>query len=105
MFSKGSIFGFILVSVFIVALTLPSGVLAQVNWKMTHKMPPESAEGKAFQRFADLVKEKSGGKMTVKIFPAEQLGKTEATLEMLENGTIQVYPEGETYLQKYVDEI
>ena len=43
--------------------------------------------------------------MTVKIFPAEQLGKTEATLEMLENGTIQVYPEGETYLQKYVDEI
>ena len=69
---------------------------AQVNWKLTHKMPPESAEGKAFQRFADIVKEKSGGKMTVKIFPAEQLGKTEATLEMLENGTVQVYPEGET---------
>ena len=68
-------------------------------------MPPESAEGKAFQRFSDLVKEKSGGKMMVKIFPAEQLGKTEATLEMLENGTIQVYPEGETYLQKYVDEL
>jgi tripartite ATP-independent transporter DctP family solute receptor len=78
---------------------------AQVNWKLTHKMPPESAEGKAFQRFADIVKEKSGGKMTVKIFPAEQLGKTEATLEMLENGTVQVYPEGETYLQKYVDEL
>jgi len=87
------------------AFALVPPVFAQVNWKMTHKMPPESAEGKAFQRFADLVKEKSGGKMIVKIFPAEQLGKTEATLEMLENGTIQVYPEGETYLQKYVDEL
>jgi TRAP-type transport system periplasmic protein len=91
--------------VLILALTLTPAAFAQVNWKMTHKMPPESAEGKAFQKFADLVKEKSGGKMIVKIFPAEQLGKTEATLEMLENGTIQVYPEGETYLQKYVDEL
>ena len=87
------------------AFALVPPVFAQVNWKMTHKMPPESAEGKAFQRFADLVKEKSGGKMIVKIFPAEQWGKTEATLELLENGTIQVYPEGETYLQKYVDEL
>ena len=105
MYPKGSFFGLILIAVFILAVTLPSGILAQVNWKMTHKMPPDSAEGKAFQRFSDLVKEKSTGKMTVKIFPAEQLGKTEATLEMLENGTIQVYPEGETYLQKYVDEL
>lgn len=105
MFSRGSTFGLVLVAVFVLAIALPWSVSAQVNWKMTHKMPPESAEGKAFQRFADLVKEKSAGKMTVKIFPAEQLGKTEATLEMLENGTIQVYPEGETYLQKYVDEL
>jgi len=86
-------------------VTVPTSTCAQIVWKMTHKMPPESAEGKAFQRFADLVKEKSGGKMLVKIFPAEQLGKTEAVLEMLENGTLQVYPEGETYLQKYVDEL
>ena len=93
----------------IVGLTMIFGntlvASAQVNWKMTHKMPPESAEGLAFQRFADLVKEKSGGKMIVKTFPAEQLGKTEAVLEMLQNGTLQVYPEGEAYLQKYVDEI
>jgi TRAP-type transport system periplasmic protein len=100
-----SIYGLVSVMVFVIMFALPPVVSAQVNWKMTHKMPPDSAEGKAFQRFSDLVKEKSAGKMTVKIFPAEQLGKTEATLEMLENGTIQVYPEGETYLQKYVDEL
>jgi tripartite ATP-independent transporter DctP family solute receptor len=94
-----------LITVLAITLTFTTFAPAQVNWKMTHKMPPESAEGLAFQKFADLVKEKSGGKMTVKVFPAEQLGKTEAVLEMLENRTIQVYPEGEAYLQKYVDEI
>jgi TRAP-type transport system periplasmic protein len=105
MSNRWSFHGLVLVVVLTMTLAFATAVFAQVNWKMTHKMPPESAEGKAFQRFADLVKEKSGGKMIVKIFPAEQLGKTEATLELLENGTIQVYPEGETYLQKYVDEL
>ena len=105
MSNRSSFYGLMLMVLLILTMTFATAVPAQVNWKMTHKMPPDSAEGKAFQRFADLVKEKSAGKMTVKIFPAEQLGKTEATLELLENGTIQVYPEGETYLQKYVDEL
>ena len=74
---------------------------AKVNWKMATKMPPESPEGKAFQKFADLVKEKSGGVMVIDVFPAEQLGKTEAAIEQLQAGLIQVYPEGDSYLQKY----
>ena len=105
MCKRFSSYGLMLAAILAITFVLGPTAFAQVNWKMTHKMPPESAEGKAFQRFADLVKEKSGGKMTVKIFPAEQLGKTEAVLEMLQNGTLQVYPEGEAYLQKYVDEI
>ncbi|HSB05035.1 MAG TPA: TRAP transporter substrate-binding protein DctP, partial [Thermodesulfobacteriota bacterium] len=105
MFNKCSFYGLMVIAVLMMTFAVTTTVPAQVTWKMTHKMPPESAEGKAFQKFADLVKEKSGGKMIVKIFPAEQLGKTEAVLEMLENGTLQVYPEGETYLQKYVDEL
>jgi tripartite ATP-independent transporter DctP family solute receptor len=105
MSNRSSFYGLMLIVLLILTMTFATAVPAQVNWKMTHKMPPESAEGLAFQKFADLVKEKSGGKMIVKTFPAEQLGKTEAVLEMLQNGTLQVYPEGETYLQKYVDEI
>lgn len=73
----------------------------KVTWKMATKMPPESPEGKAFQKFADLVKEKSKGMMVIDVFPAEQLGKTEATIEQLQAGLIQVYPEGDSYLQKY----
>ena len=74
---------------------------ANVTWKMATKMPPESPEGKAFQKFADLVKEKSNGRMVIDVFPAEQLGKTEAAIEQLQAGLIQVYPEGDSYLQKY----
>jgi tripartite ATP-independent transporter DctP family solute receptor len=88
------------------ALFGPVTAAAQtVSWKMATKMPPESPEGKAFQKFADLVKEKSNGKMVIDVFPAEQLGKTEATMEQLQAGLINVYPEGDSYLQKYQPEM
>jgi len=78
---------------------------AEVKWKMATKMPPASPEGKAFQMFADLVKKKSQGKMEMVVFPAEQLGKTDAALEQLQAGVIQIYPEGSGYLKKFVDDI
>ena len=97
--------GVIMMIVMIATLTLAANVCAQVNWKMATKMPPTSPEGKAFQMFADLVKSKSNGKMVISVFPAEQLGKTEATLELLQSGVLQVYPEGGAYLSKYIPEL
>lgn len=72
------------------------------TWRMPTKQPPDSPEGKAFQLFADKVAEYSGGALEVKVFPSEQLGKTEAILEQLQAGTVHVYPEGSTYFQKWV---
>ena len=58
------------------------GVVAQAEtWKMATKMPPDSPEGIIFQKFADLVGEHTNGELTVKVFPSEQLGGTEAVLE------------------------
>jgi TRAP-type transport system periplasmic protein len=96
--------GLMMMIVMIVALTFATAASAQVTWKMATKMPPTSPEGKGFQMFADLVKSKSNGKMVISIFPAEQLGKTDATLELLQSGVVQVYPEGSPYLAKYVPE-
>jgi len=73
-----------------------------VTWRMATKQPPESVEGRAFQHFADKVKEYSGGEMTIRIFPSEQLGKTEAVLEQVRAGTVHIYPEGAAYLKKWV---
>ncbi len=97
---------FFLAASMVAESAVPSPSLAAtVTWKMATKMPPTSPEGKAFQRFADLVKSKSNGSMVISVFPAEQLGKTEATLELLQSGVIQVYPEGSGYLSKYVPEL
>lgn len=78
---------------------------AEVIWRMATKQPPESNEGKAFQRFADKVAELSNGRMEVKVFPNEQLGKTEAVLEQIQAGTVHLYPEGSSYLAKWVDDV
>ncbi len=83
---------------------LASAAQAQV-WRMATKMPPNSPAGQSFQRFADKVQEYSGGKLTVNVFPSEQLGKTRAALEQLSAGIIQVYPEGSDLLNSWVPEI
>jgi len=78
---------------------------ADIVWRMATKQPPDSNEGKAFQRFADKVAELSSGRMEVKVYPNEQLGKTEAILEQIQAGTVHLYPEGSSYLAKWVDDI
>ncbi len=78
---------------------------ADIVWRMATKQPADSNEGKAFQRFADKVAEFSDGRMEVKVFPNEQLGKTEAILEQIQAGTVQLYPEGSAYLAKWVDDV
>ncbi|MEQ8357024.1 MAG: TRAP transporter substrate-binding protein [Kiloniellaceae bacterium] len=82
-----------------------SGAQAAEEWRMAHKMPPDSPEGKVFQRFADLTEDYSGGELKIKVYPNEQLGKTEATMEQLKLGTVQLYAEGSTYMKKWVPDI
>lgn len=78
---------------------------AVVEWRMAHKMPPDSSEGKVFQRFADLVDQHSGGEMKIKMYPNEQLGKTNAVMEQLKLGTVHLYAEGSTYMKKWMKDI
>jgi len=82
-----------------------AALAADVEWRMAHKMPPDSPEGKVFQRFADLVGQHSNGRMNIKMFPNEQLGKTNAVMEQLKLGTVHLYAEGSTYMKKWVPEI
>jgi TRAP-type C4-dicarboxylate transport system substrate-binding protein len=87
------------------SLSLGASAAAAETWRMAHKMPPESVEGKLFQAFADKVAEKTGGEIDVKVFPNEQLGKDDTVLEQLQVGTIHVYPEGISYLQKWAPDL
>lgn len=85
------------------AMALVATPLAADTWRMSHKMPPESVEGRLFQLFADLIEDKTD--ITVQVFPSEQLGTDDAILEQLQLGTVHLYPEGVAYLQKWVPDI
>ena len=75
------------------------------NWRMASKMPADSPEGKVFQKFADLAKEYSRGKLTVQVYPSEQLGKEAAVLEQMQLGTIHIYVESAFFMQRWVPDI
>jgi TRAP-type C4-dicarboxylate transport system substrate-binding protein len=75
------------------------------TWKMATKHPPESMEGKSFREFATLVNQYTSGKLKIEIFPSEQLGKDDATLEQLGAGIIHIWPEGPDYLSKWAPEL
>lgn len=87
------------------AALLSAPVVAQTTWRLATKMPPDGPEGKVFQYFADQVDKYSGGKLKVQVYPNEQLGKEAAVLEQLKLGTVHLYAEGSTFMEKWVPEI
>ncbi|WP_029030803.1 TRAP transporter substrate-binding protein [Salinarimonas rosea] len=82
-----------------------AGAAQAETWRMAHKMPADSIEGRIFQAVADRIGEKTDGEITVEVYPNEQLGKDDAILEQLQLGTVHIYPEGSSYLQKWVPEM
>lgn len=86
-------------------LPFTAGPASAQTWRLTHKMPADSPEGKVHQRFSDLVSQYSNGKLKIAVFPNEQLGKEASVLEQLQLGTIQIYCENAFFLQKWVPDI
>ncbi len=87
------------------SLALVAAPVGAETWRMAHKMPADSIEGQIFQAVADRIGEKTDGEITVEVYPSEQLGKDDAILEQLQLGTVHIYPEGSSYLQKWVPAI
>jgi tripartite ATP-independent transporter DctP family solute receptor len=75
------------------------------EWKLAHKMSPDSIEGKAYQLFADQVAKLSNGKMKVTVYHSEQLGAVGASLDMVRKGTLQMYIEGIGYAHPFVPQL
>lgn len=72
-----------------------------VELKLGTKMPEDTAEGKTFKYFADLVNKKSDGKIVVKVYPAEQLGKGTTQIDNMLLGSQDMYAEGATYFSDF----
>jgi TRAP-type transport system periplasmic protein len=68
----------------------PEAAGADKTMRFGHMWPASSGWGQAAQRFADLVKERSGGKLEVKVYPDGQLGSERENEEGLQVGNLDV---------------
>ncbi len=59
-------------------------------FKFAHVNPAEHPQGQGAKKFAELVAQKSGGKITIKLFPGSSLGGDMAMLTALRGGTVEM---------------
>lgn len=84
----------VFMSVFVAAVTVPLAANAYegptLSFRLAHTAPPGNHITGAYQKFADLVHEKSDKKITVKVFPAAVLGSDRVLVEGAQRGTLEI---------------
>jgi len=86
---------------FMTGILLSAAAAHAETWRLSSMMTPESFEGQAYQRFADRVKEYSGGELDIRIYPNEQIGSMDAVVEQLSAGVIQLAPSAVSFLSRW----
>jgi TRAP-type C4-dicarboxylate transport system substrate-binding protein len=69
--------------------------------KLAHITAPGGMLDMKAQKFAELAKEKSGGKIKIEIYPAQQLGNIKEILQGLSMGTIDIVQEAESFMDTF----
>jgi len=59
------------------------------NFRLAETHPADYPTTKADVKFAELVKEKSAGRITIEVFPSAQLGEEKAAIEQVQLGAIE----------------
>ena len=63
---------------------------AEVTWKFAHENQETVPAAMAAHRLADEVRQKTGGRFEIQVFPAGQLGKEQQLVEQAQLGTVQM---------------
>jgi TRAP-type transport system periplasmic protein len=91
-------------SVFILAAGLTcvapvaAGTFPKMEIKFAHVIPSETSINQGALRFAALIKERTGGAVTVQVFPNGQLGSEKDITEQVRNGLIHMAAVGGTFV-------
>ncbi|MEQ3624757.1 MAG: TRAP transporter substrate-binding protein [Celeribacter sp.] len=75
------------------------------TWRLSSMMTPDSFEGLAYQKFADLVEEYTDGDIDVRIYPNEQIGSMDSVVEQLSQNVIQLAPSGISFMSRWEEGI
>lgn len=86
------------------ALIRSRSALAQsrITLKVAHSEPPENSLHRGYERFKELVEERTGGEIDVRIYPAGQLGGIRDAVEGMRLGTIEISSTGPDYTSNLV---
>lgn len=77
----------------------------KMNIRLSHNQPIDSPEDIGAQTFKKLIEEKSGGRITVDVFPQMQLGSMREQAEMVQMGTLEMSIQPTSVLTPFVDEL
>ncbi|WP_370872544.1 TRAP transporter substrate-binding protein [Paenibacillus zeirhizosphaerae] len=69
--------------------TAGQGGAATYNFRLAEAHPADYPTTKGDMKFAELVKEKSGGRITIDVFPSAQLGEEKSAIEQVQLGAIE----------------
>jgi C4-dicarboxylate-binding protein DctP len=75
-----------------------------MNIRLSHNQPIDSPEDIGAQKFKSLIEERSGGRITVEVFPQMQLGSMREQTEMVQMGTIEMSLQPTAVLAPFVEE-
>ena len=91
------------------ALIAPASLAAAeypaMNVRLSHNQPVGSPEDVGAQTFKKLMEEKSGGRITVDVFPQMQLGSMREQAEMVQMGTLEMSVQPTSVLTPFVEEL
>ncbi|WP_421775280.1 TRAP transporter substrate-binding protein [Gracilimonas sp.] len=73
--------------------------------RLAHALSTSHPVHKGMVRMAEVVEEKSGGKLTITIFPSQQLGSEREALELLQIGSIGMTKVSSAALENFVPEL
>jgi TRAP-type transport system periplasmic protein len=90
---------FIAIVAVVTVFLLP--VQAKMVMKAGHISPKTSIEGKAADKFAELVAQKTNGEIVVEVFPSEQLGKAPTMIDSTILGNQDIYIGGNVEFEKF----
>ena len=101
--TTGWLFGVVVAAVVTLSATLATAGTAfpKMDVKLGHSGVVDMSYHKGSVKFAELMKERTGGAVTVHVFPANQLGSEKDMLEQVRNGVIHISLTGPSMLAQF----
>jgi len=94
-------FSHLFIAWFLLCLVSTAFAVDPTVLKLAHITAPGGMLDMKAQKFAELVAEKSGGKVKIEIYPAQQLGNIKEILQGLSLGTIDLAQEAESFMDTF----